>query len=60
MIFSDGMMKILFGGRERIEVYKCPACGRRFDVEAVRRYTENGEAAVCMECGEQLVAVDGD
>jgi len=43
-----------------INGYKCPCCDEKFDVEEVRRYTDNGEVPICKDCGAELVPEDGD
>jgi NAD-dependent SIR2 family protein deacetylase len=45
---------------KEIEAYKCPCCDRRFDLEAVLEFTDNGEVPTCLECGERLEPVDGE
>jgi len=44
----------------RVEKFRCPGCGKTFDVEEVRSITDNGEFPVCTECGEVLQGEDGD
>ena len=44
----------------RVEKFRCPGCGKAYDVEKVRKITDNGEFPVCTECGEVLQAEDGD
>jgi len=60
LIVPDGLLREIKRELNLVNSYVCPACSREFDVCEVRKFTEQGEAAVCMECGEQLVAVDGD
>lgn len=43
-----------------VKEYKCPECGKAYNLVEVRKITDNGEFPVCTDCGELLQADDGE
>jgi len=59
---TDLLANMVDGLREELKMvvkYRCPDCEKEFDIEEVRRFTDNGEAPTCMECGKVLEPVEG-